>query len=340
MRVLVTGGAGFLGSNLTKKLLDSGHEVVVVDNLSMGRMENLDACAGREGFEFVRADVTEPATFEGLGENFERIVHLAAFKIPRYGKALDTLQINYRGTECTLEYARRLNCKCILASTSDVYGRNPAVPFSEEHTDSVIGSSKAPRWAYAVSKLFDEHLALAYQDAYGFPVVLLRFFGSYGPNQHLSWWGGPQSVFIDAVLNGETIPIHGDGSQTRSFTYVSDTVEGIYQATVRDEANGEVINIGATTEITILALAEKITKLCGKSGKPDIELIPYESFTGGKYQDVMRRVPDTTLCKKLLGVEAKVGLDEGLRRTIEWQKAVRSAQQQTDNRQAAVSKLS
>lgn len=322
MRVLVTGGAGFLGSNLVGKLLSENHDVVAIDNLSMGRLENLAPYRDDSRFSFVQDDVTNPEVFANLDDNFDCIVHLAAFKIPRYGKALDTLQINYRGTECVLDYARKLNCKCVLASTSDVYGRNPDIPFSEEHTDSVIGSSKAPRWAYAVSKLFDEHLALAYQDAYGFPVTLLRFFGSYGPNQHLSWWGGPQSVFINAVLRDEVIPVHGDGSQTRSFTYVSDTVAGIYASVVREEANGEIINIGATTEITILTLAEKIKALSGTPGELKVEFIPYESFTGSKYQDVMRRVPDTTLCKKLLGVEAKVSLDDGLSRTIEWQRQV------------------
>jgi UDP-glucose 4-epimerase len=324
MRVLVTGGAGFLGSNLVAKLLEEKHQVVVIDNLSMGRIEHIAPFQNHSDFEFVKEDVTTAAAFEGLSDDFDCIVHLAAFKIPRYGKALETLQTNYRGTEFVLEYARQLNCKCVLASTSDVYGRNPNVPFSEEDTDSVIGSSKAPRWAYAVSKLFDEHLALAYQDAYGFPVTLLRFFGSYGPNQHLSWWGGPQSVFIDAVLNDEVIPIHGDGSQTRSFTYVSDTVAGIYASIVKDAANGEILNVGATREITILELAKLIKELSGTPGELKVEMIPYESFTGGKYQDVMRRVPDTSLCKKLLGVEAKVSMEEGLTRTIEWQKQVRA----------------
>ncbi len=323
MRVLVTGGAGFLGSNLTAELLRNDHEVVVVDNLSMGRIENLDACREEPKFTFLEADVTSPETFKQLSGKFDCIVHLAAFKIPRYGKALDTLQINYRGTECVLDYAKEQNCKCVLASTSDVYGRNPKVPFSEDGTDSLIGSSKAPRWAYAVSKLFDEHLAFAYQDAYGFPVVLLRFFGSYGPHQHLSWWGGPQSVFIDAVFNDEVIPIHGDGSQTRSFTYVSDTVAGIYASVMREEANGEVINIGATSEITILELAKTIKQLSGTPGELNVEFIPYESFTGAKYEDVMRRVPDTSLCKKLLGVEAVVSLEDGLRQTIDWQRSVR-----------------
>lgn len=322
MRLLVTGGAGFLGSNLIGKLLENDHHVVTIDNLSMGRVDNIAPYLDDDRFHFIKADVTEAATFESLAGDFECIVHLAAFKIPRYGKAIDTLQINYKGTENALNYARKTGSKCVLASTSDVYGRNPNVPFSENDTDSMIGSSKAPRWAYAVSKLFDEHLALAYQDAYGFPVTLLRFFGSYGPNQHLSWWGGPQSVFIDAVLKDETIPIHGDGSQTRSFTYVSDTVAGIYAAIVREEANGEIINIGSTEEVTILKLAETIKELSGTPGELKVELIPYESFTGGKYEDVMRRVPDTRLCKKILGVEAQVSLKEGLGRTIEWQRAV------------------
>ncbi len=317
---LVTGCAGFLGSNLVNRMLEAGHEVVGIDNLSMGRLENLGDCRDHPRFRFVQADVTDPAALAGLDSACEAIVHLAAFKIPRYGKAIDTLKINYRGTENTLDFAHRAGCKLVLASTSDVYGRNPKLPFSEEGSDSVIGNSKSPRWAYAISKLFDEHLALAYQDAYGFPVTILRFFGSYGPNQPLSWWGGPPPVFIDCVLSGKPIPIHGDGSQTRSFTYVSDTVEGIYQATVRPEANGEIINIGSTQEITILDLARRIKRLSGTPGDLDVEFVPYASFTGRKYEDVMRRVPDVTLCEQLLGVRAKVDIDEGLARTIEWQR--------------------
>lgn len=319
-KFLITGAAGFLGSNLVERALADGHEIVGVDNLSMGRIENLTEQLENPAFRFLQRDVTQPETFADLPADFDCVVHLAAFKIPRYGKAIDTLKINYRGTEETLEFTRRLGCKAVLASTSDVYGRNPQLPFSEEGTDHVIGSSKAPRWAYAVSKLFDEHLGLAYQDAYGFPVTILRFFGSYGPRQNTTWWGGPQSVFIDCVLTGKPIPIHGDGKQTRSFTYVSDTVEGIYQSMLRPESNGEIINIGSTQEITILDLARRIHRLSGAPGDVRIELIPYESFTGKKYEDVMRRVPDVELCARLLGVRAKVDIDEGLARTIEWQR--------------------
>jgi UDP-glucose 4-epimerase len=153
-------------------------------------------------------------------------------------------------------------------------------------------------------------------------VSILRFFGSYGPRQHLSWWAGPQSVFIDCVLNDKPIPVHGDGLQTRSFTYVTDTVEGIYQSMIRDQANGEIINIGNTQEITILELAKKIKRLSGTPGELKIDFTPYASFSGKKYEDVMRRVPDVSLCEKLLGVKAKVDIDDGLARTIEWQRRV------------------
>ena len=321
-KFLITGAAGFLGANLVERVVADGHSVLAMDNLSMGKLANLEGLLGRPGVEFLQADVTQASAFEKVAGDYDVIVHLAAFKIPRYGKAIDTLKINYQGTENALEYARRTGCKAVLASTSDVYGRNPKLPFSEEGSDSVIGSSKSPRWAYAVSKLFDEHLGLAYADAYGFPVTILRFFGSYGPRQHLSWWAGPQSVFIDCVLNDKPIPVHGDGLQTRSFTYVTDTVEGIYQSMIRDQANGEIINIGNTQEITILELAKKIKRLSGTPGELKIDFTPYASFSGKKYEDVMRRVPDVSLCEKLLGVKAQVDIDDGLARTIEWQRRV------------------
>ncbi len=324
--VLVTGAAGFLGANLVDKLLAEGHSVIGIDNLSMGSKDNLEDALKHEKFQFVEGDVAAREWLTSVRDlDFDCVVHLAAFKIPRYGKAIDTLKINYHGTENALDLARERKCKCVLASTSDVYGRNPDIPFKEDGTDSVIGSSKSPRWAYAVSKLFDEHLAFAYQDAYDFPVTLLRFFGSYGPKQHLSWWAGPPSVFINAILDGESIPIHGDGKQTRSFTYVSDTVRGIYGSIVTEAANGEVINIGNTEEVTILELAETIKRVSDTPGDLDIEFVPYESFSKKKYEDVMRRVPDTSLCERLLGVKAEVSLEEGIGKTIVWQRAARAA---------------
>lgn len=318
--VLVTGVAGFLGSNLLERLLADGHSVIGIDNLSMGRLQNIEFAAGNDRFRFINANATHASAFSDIKEDIDLAVHLAAYKIPRYGNAIDTLKINYYCTENVLNVCRDRNIKCVIASTSDVYGRNPNVPFSEDRSDSVIGSSLSPRWAYAVSKLFDEHLALAYQDAYGFPVTLLRFFGSYGPKQPLSWWGGPPPVFISAVLKDEVIPIHGNGTQTRSFTYVSDTVDGVCAAVFRDEANGQILNIGTDEEVTILELAKRIKKASGTPGDLKIEFVPYDSFSGKKYEDVMRRVPDTSHSEKILGVKAMVGLDEGLKKTIAWQR--------------------
>jgi len=318
-KILVTGVAGFLGSHLLDALLGSGHEVVGVDNLAMGTVDNIAHQIDHPAFRFVQRDVSNPDAFGDLDLDFDCVAHLAAFKIPRYGNALDTLRINSKGTEHVLEVARRASAKCVVASTSDVYGRNPKLPFREDD-DCVLGSSKVARWSYAISKLFDEQLAFAYQDSFGIPVTVLRFFGSYGPRHHRSWWGGPQSVFIDAVLNDREIPIHGDGLQTRSFTYVSDTVAGIYAAIVKPEANGDVFNIGSTHEITILDLARTIKRLCDTPGELKLRFTPYESFTGRSYEDVRRRIPDVSRCEEILGVKASVGLEDGLTRTIEWQR--------------------
>jgi len=308
---VVTGCAGFLGSNLVGRLLEAGHHVLGIDNLSMGRLENIAEFRDEPRFRFTQADITDPNALTGLDGKFDAIVHLAAFKIPRYGKAIDTLKINYRGTENALDFARRLGCKLVLASTSDVYGRNPKLPFSETDSDSVIGNSKSPRWAYAVSKLFDEHLALAYQDAYGFPVTILRFFGSYGPKQPLSWWGGPPPVFIDCVLNDKPIPIHGDGSQTRSFTYISDLVDGIIRLMLSDV--NDPVNIGNPRETTIREIAETIIRMTGSKSRLVYRPLPVD--------DPKVRQPDITRARTLLGWEPHVQLEQGLETTIDYFRA-------------------
>ena len=321
--VLVTGVAGFLGSHLADKLLAEGYRVIGMDNLAMGRLENIEGQLDNPAFRFLRRDITDPESFADLGDqDIAAVAHLAAYKIPRYGATLDVLRINHQGSENVLEFARRQHAKFLLASTSDVYGRNPKLPFAE-NDNAVLGSSQVARWSYAVSKLFCEHLAFAYQESYQLPVTVVRIFGSYGPRQHLSWWGGPQSVFIDAVLDDEQIPIHGDGLQTRSFTYVSDTVAGLYAALTRPAADGGLFNIGSTHEISILDLARAIKRLSDTPGELNHKLIPYESFTGKRYEDVRRRVPDVSLAERLLGFRAEVGLEEGLRNTITWQRGER-----------------
>lgn len=320
-KIAITGCAGFLGSHLTDALLKREYNIVGIDNLSMGKMENIIHNNDNPNFQFYKIDICDLEKLRACLKGCDVIVHLAAYKIPRYGNALETLLTNGQGSHNILSIAKDLNCKVVLASTSDVYGKNPNIPFHEE-SDLVIGPSTIPRWSYAVSKLFDEHLAFAYQDAYNFPVVILRFFGSYGPRHHLSWWGGPQSVFITQILNNEEVTIHGDGKQTRSFTYISDTVAGIVAAIEKQEANSKMFNIGSTHEISILDLAKLIKKLCQTPNDLRIKFVPYNSFSRKKYEDVRRRVPDNTQCEKILGVCASVSLEEGLRRTIEWQRQI------------------
>ena len=317
-RILITGVAGFIGSNLLGALLQKGYEVVGIDNLSQGFVRNIEPFLDNKHFSFFQGDVRDIGLMSNISKGVDCIVHLAAYKIPRYGNAIDTLMINTKGTENALQVALDNKCKILIASTSDVYGKNPNVPFNEE-SDMVLGKSEIRRWSYAVSKIFDEHLCFAYKEKYDLKITILRYFGSYGINQNLSWWGGPQSVFINSALNNEPMTIHGDGLQTRSFTYVSDTVDGTIRAIEKDEADGNVFNIGCTEEITILDLAYKIWKIIFDSEKPKIEFIPYESFGGG-YEDVRRRIPDIEKAKKLLGFEPKVSLDEGLIKTISWQR--------------------
>jgi len=315
-RILITGAAGFIGSNLAKVLLEKGYNVVGVDNMSQGEKLNLNDFIEHPSFEMHYIDIRDEAALKVAAKQCEVVVHLAAYKIPRYTDALDTLIINANGSENVLKAALDQGAKVVAASTSDVYGKNPAVPFNEE-SQLVMGSPHIKRWAYAISKMFEEQMLFAYNQRFGINVVPIRFFGGYGPNQNLTWWGGPQSVFINKALDNEEIEVHGDGLQTRSFTYISDHVDGIIRIIENPDSNNKVFNIGNTFEISILDLAKLIWKLIRGDEPAKIKLIPYATF--GKYEDVMRRIPDITRARSLLGFQPEIGLENGLRRTIEWQ---------------------
>lgn len=315
-KVLISGVAGFIGSNLATYLLKEGWEVYGLDNLSTGSRENLMPLKENKKFYFYERDISQDLS--SLNIQPEIIVHLAAAKIPRYGGSLHTLNTNTRGTENMLELARQNQAKFILASTSDVYGKSHNLPFREDG-DLVLGPSWVRRWAYAASKLIDEHLALAYNEEFKLPVVVLRFFGGYGPGQNLSWTGGPQGVFIAASLRGERIPIHGDGKQTRTFIYIDDLIRAIYLAMTRAEALGQIINVGTEREVSIVELAKLIWSLCRQKGEPPLEFIPYSQFSRG-YEDVRRRVPDISRAKEILGFYPEVELEDGLNRMIKWVK--------------------
>ena len=323
MKILITGAAGFIGSNLTKGLLERGHAVIGLDNLSQGFLLNIEDFKEHPKFQFVEGDVRDGELLEKITRGCDLIIHLAAFKIPRYSDALDTLLINALGTKAVLDAAvTNKVAKAMIASTSDVYGKNPAVPFSED-SDLVIGRPEVKRWSYAISKMFEEQLVFGYHERHGINAVALRFFGGYGPNQHLTWWGGPQSVFISAALDDEPISIHGDGMQTRSFTYISDHVNGIIACAERTEANNQVFNLGNTHEITIKDLGLKIWNMIRPNTEPKLNYIPYETF--GKYEDVQRRVPNIAKARSVLGFEPQVDLDTGLKTTIPWQVKRRQA---------------
>ncbi len=322
MKILITGVAGFIGSNLAKKILDLGYHVIGIDNLSYGLERNIAMFKNNPKFEFVFGDIANPLILKDYHADI--IVHLASQKIPRYTNALRTLEENYLMLRNIVHKCILDKSKIVFSSTSDVYGKNPNVPFSEDSA-FVIGSPTVKRWAYATSKIYGEQYIIANHDEYGIDYTIARFFGSYGPNQNLTWWGGPQSVFIAKALQQETLEVHGNGLQTRTFTYVEDTVDALIHCIFHEKSKNEIFNTGskAEEEITIIGLAQLIWKLInGENTEPNIKLIPYETF--GKYEDVERRVPNIQKLNEYFGFEPKYNLVEGLKRTIEWQKKINS----------------
>jgi UDP-glucose 4-epimerase len=318
MNILITGVAGFIGSNLARHLLERGHTVTGIDNLSYGFMRNIEFVNQNEKFTFILGDISNPFILKGVRADI--VVHLASQKIPRYTNALRTLDENYLMLKNVVDKCKNDKSKIIFASTSDVYGKNPKVPFTETD-DLVMGPPTVKRWAYAISKMYSEQYILANKDEYGIKYTITRFFGSYGTNQNLTWWGGPQSVFIEKALKNEPIDLHGDGNQTRTFTYVDDTVNALVACIENDKSNNEIFNTGSKAggEISIKDLAYLIWKLVnGKDSEPKLNYIPYSTF--GNYEDVMRRVPDISKLCTTLDFQPEWDLEKGLQLTIDWQK--------------------
>ena len=237
------------------------------------------------------------------------MLHLAATKIPRYESALENLTINLEGSKTALEVARSNQAKFVLASTSDVYGKSPDLPFREDG-DVVIGTSTSRRWAYAITKLCDEHMALAYQDEFGIPVTILRFFGSYGERQYLNWWGGPQGVFLKAISDGEPWTSTATAARRGASSYIADLVEATARAIEREEANGEILNIGTTEEVSIKRLAEVMHELSPVEGEPKHRTrslrVVHAELPG---RDAPRA--GSGEAERILGFEPQVNLEEG-----------------------------
>ncbi|HMY68953.1 MAG TPA: NAD-dependent epimerase/dehydratase family protein, partial [Leptospiraceae bacterium] len=209
-KILITGVAGFIGSNVCRHLLGKGYHVIGIDNLSQSDGKNMNEFLNHSEFEFYRVDIMNESSVLRAAHGCSGIIHMAAYKIPRYSDALDTLKINGIGSENLVKAAIENNARLVAASTSDVYGMNPELPFKEDSSNLVMGGPKVRRWAYAISKMFEEQMIYAYGERMNLDFALIRFFGGYGPGQNLTWWGGPQSVFINKALDDEEIEVHGE----------------------------------------------------------------------------------------------------------------------------------
>lgn len=314
MKYLITGGAGFIGSHLCEYLLSHGHQVTALDDLSTGSLENIKSIQVHPSFQLVVDSVLNRSILESLVSKTDIICHLAAAVGVKniIENSLQSLKINVEGTLNVLEAAVPSGQRVVLTSTSEVYGKNENIPFSEEN-DMVLGPTTIRRWGYACSKALDEFLALAYFSEKKVPVVIGRLFNTIGPRQ-TGRYGMVVPRFVGQALAGEEITVYGDGKQTRSFTYVSDVVEALYLLSQNKNIIGGVFNIGTREEITIQELAEKIKMLCRSSSRI-VHLSLEEAYRDG-FEDMRRRLPDLSRIGEAIGYSPKVNLDEALKKVI------------------------
>jgi UDP-glucose 4-epimerase len=315
MRILITGGAGFIGSHLSEALLDAGHQVLVIDDLSTGAIDNIAHLKSRPGFEYTIDSVFNESLVAEMIDRADAVFHLAAAVGVKLivERPVHTIETNVHGTEVVLRHAAKKKKLVFIASTSEVYGKSAAVPFHED-ADLVMGATSRHRWAYACSKALDEFLALAYWKEKKQPIVVVRFFNTVGPRQ-TGQYGMVVPNFVRQALSGEPITVFGDGTQSRSFTYVGDAVDALMKLMAYPGAIGQVFNVGNGEEVTILALAERIRMLAG-SNSPIVK-IPYEQAYEAGFEDMPRRVPDLSKIHAAIGYQPKVGLDEIIRRVVE-----------------------
>ncbi|MGQ9491512.1 MAG: NAD-dependent epimerase/dehydratase family protein [Anaerolineae bacterium] len=318
MRYLITGGAGFIGSHLCELLLSHGHRVVAIDDLSTGRLENIAHLKPLPHFQFVRETVDNALVLDRLTSESDVVVHLAAAVGVQLivEDPVRTIRTNINSTEAVLAAAHRYGCKVLLASTSEVYGKGVGVPFREDD-DRLMGPTTRSRWAYAESKAVDEFLGLAYHRQYGLPVVIMRFFNTVGPRQ-TGRYGMVVPRFVCAALRDEPLTVYGDGTQSRCFADVADVTRAVVQLAEHPKAVGEVFNVGATEEITIRGLAERIIALTGS--RSEIVYVPYDQAYAPGFEDMQRRVPSIEKIASLIGYAPRYSLDETLKRVIEYEK--------------------
>src|SRR5579859_2251561 len=315
-QVVVTGGAGYIGSHLVDCLADEGHRVTVVDDMSTGSAARLAARLRRGEVRLVTGSILDAGLVEEAVAGAGTVFHLAAaVGVGRIvADPLGSLRTNLIGTENVLSACARHGCRVVLASSSEVYGRPRDLPMAE-HGERVLGPTTVPRWSYGAAKAVDEHLAFAYAGQ-GLRVSVVRYFNSYGPRLDRLGDASVVAVFLRHALAGSPIPLHGNGRQTRCFTYISDTVRGTLLAAAVPQAEGQVFNIGSATETTIAELAEMVVAAVGS--RSPIQRTPYENAYGAQFEDIPRRVPDLSRARQVLGWEPRVSLEEGLKHTIAW----------------------
>jgi UDP-glucose 4-epimerase len=316
MRILVTGGAGFIGSHLVDALLDRGHEVVAVDDLSTGNVENLRSALARPAFRFVEGSVLDADLVQRLVDASDEVYHLAAAVGVKFvlDNPLRSLLTNIRGTEVVLEAANKSgNKKVILFSSSEVYGKGASVPFRESD-DRLLGPTSVLRWSYAASKAVDEFLALGYYHERRLPVVVVRCFNTCGPRQS-PHYGMVIPRFVERALANEPMLVYGDGLQSRCFSSVHDVIRGVLMLADEPRAYGEVFNIGTMEEVSVAELARRVKTFTESSST--IENVEYEAIYGSRFEDMQRRVPDLAKINSLVGYVPQVTLDELLHETIE-----------------------
>lgn len=314
MQMLITGGAGFIGSHLAEALLARGHSVTAVDDLSTGRFENIAHLADNPNFQFIYETVTNETVMDRLVSTSQVIFHLAAavgveliVKDP-----VRTMETNIQGSEMVLRLARRYRRKVLLASTSEVYGKNTLVPFRED-ADRVMGPTTKNRWSYAESKAIDEFLGLAYHKQFDVPVVICRFFNTVGPRQ-TGTYGMVIPRFVQQALAGQPLTLYGTGDQTRCFCNVKDTVRAVVGLAERPEAVGEIYNVGSQEEITMRALAERVLARTGSDA--GVVSIPYDEAYEVGFEDMLRRVPSIAKVNAAIGWQPTINLDETLDEVI------------------------
>ncbi len=315
MRVLLTGGAGFIGSYLVESLLNDGHIVTVVDNLSTGSEDNIAHLMNFENFRFVQGDILDYKLMFKYVSECDCIYHLAAAVGVKYiiENHLDSLITNVRGTEIVLDLAHVFQKKVFLASSSEVYGKNGGSKSFKETDDRILGAVNISRWGYAFSKGFDEFLAVSYHRSKGLPVVIGRLFNICGPRQSPNY-GMVIPRFVQQAIRNEPITVYGDGKQVRSFTYINDAIVAIKAVMDKKEAEGEVFNIGSCESITIGALALKIKALSNSSSQ--ICFVPYSQAYENNFEDMFYRVPDTSKIENLIGSFSKLKLDEMIKEIV------------------------